>query len=310
MGKAAFPEMQRYKYRDSLAASCIAAGGTIATLIPPSASFIIYGILTEQSIGRLFLAGVLPGLLQTMIYITTIYVLCLRNPELGPAGPRTTFKEKVVSLQGGGPILALFLLVMGGIYMGIFTATEAGAIGAFGAFVIGFCMRRLSRRGIITSFLETGRIIAMVGVLIVGANVFSRFIAVTRITFILADFITGLQVSPWVVLAGVLVFYFVCGFFLSVISVLFLTLPLIFPLITALGFDPIWFGVLIVVMIEMGTITPPVAQVCFVLSGVIKVPIGTIFRGIFPFILADIVVLAVLIAFPQVSLWLPTTMKG
>ena len=310
MSTVAYPEMKKHKYHPSLALGSICAGGTVGILIPPSTGFILYGILTEQSIGRLFMAGLFPGILEVVLYMVVIYVLCLRNPRMGPAGPKTTFKHKAVALKNTWSVLALFALVMGGIYLGVFTPTEAGAIGAFGAIVIGFGMRRLSRQSIVSAFLSTGRLTAMVLFLLVGAMIFAKFIAVTKIPFMLADLVAGLEASPYLILIGILVFYILCGCVLPLGATMVLTLPIIFPVILALGFDPIWYGVLMVRMLEMGLITPPIGIICFIMSGATKVPIGTIYRGIIPFFIADLIEVAILIAFPLISLWLPTMMKG
>ena len=242
--------------------------------------------------------------------MAVIYILCLRNPRMGPGGPKTTFKQKIMVLKNTWSVALLFLLVMGGIYLGVFTPTEAGAIGAFGAIVIGFGMRRLSRQSITTAFLDTGRMSAMVLFLLVGAMFFAQFMALTKIPFMLADFIVGLEVNRYIILIGILVFYTLCGCFLPLGATMVLTIPIIFPIIVALGFDPIWYGVLMVRMLEMGLITPPIGIICFIMSGVTKVPIGTIYRGVIPFIVADVLAVALLVAVPAISLWLPTMMKG
>jgi tripartite ATP-independent transporter DctM subunit len=288
----------------------LAAGGTIGTLIPPSVGFIFYGILTRQSIGRLFMAGILPGVFQVTVYIVLIYILCLTNTKMGPAGLKTTFKQKIISFKNTWPVIFLFMLVLGGIYMGFFTPSESAAVGALGAFLIGFSMRRLSRQGIVSAFLETGRITAMVGILLVGALTFSRFMAISQMPFTLANFVSGLGLNRYIVLVMILVFYILAGCFMDIISTILLTLPIIYPVITALGFDPIWYGVLMVKQMELGCITPPFGITCFVLSSVTQVPLGTVFRGVLPFIISDFIQIAILIAIPGISLWIPNTMKG
>ena len=309
MGTVALPEMQKFKYDPKLAIGSIAAGGTLGFLIPPSLGFIIYALLTEESIGKLFMAGILPGVLEIILYMITIWYICLRNPDMGPAGPRTSFGEKIVSLKGSWSMMALFLLVMGGIYLGVFTPGEAGAIGAFGAFVIGFARRRLGRRGILDSFMDTGRATAMVLLLIFGATTFTQFMAVTKIPFTLANMIGGLEVNRYVILVGILFFYILIGCVFDVMAAMFLTLPILFPVVSALDFHPIWYGVLMVRVVEIGQITPPFGLVCFVLSGVTKESAGTIFRGVAPFLVADIFMIALLVVFPQISLFLPNMMK-
>jgi tripartite ATP-independent transporter DctM subunit len=309
MGTVALPEMKKFKYDPKLAIGSIAAGGTLGFLIPPSLGFIIYALLTEESIGRLFMAGILPGVLEIILYMITIWYICLRNPDMGPAGPKTSFGEKIISLKGSWSMMVLFLLVMGGIYLGVFTPGEAGAIGAFGAFVIGFARRRLDRSGILDSFLDTGRTTAMVLLLIFGATIFTQFMAVTKIPFTLANMIGGLEVNRYVILVGILFFYILIGCVFDVMAAMFLTLPILFPVVSALDFHPIWYGVLMVRVVEIGQITPPFGLVCFVLSGVTKESVGTIFRGVAPFLIADIFMIALLVVFPQISLFLPTMMK-
>ena len=310
MGKAVFPEMEKYGYDRRLSTGCLAAGGTIGVLIPPSVGFVFYGILTRQSIGQLFMAGILPGIFQVVTYIVLIYLLCLSNPQMGPAGAKTSFKQKIFSLKETWSVIVLFILVTGGIYGGFFTPSEAAAVGALGAFLIGFSMRRLKRKGIISAFLETGRITAMVGLLLVGAMMFSRFMAISKMPFLLADFVSGLEMNRYIVLIVILAFYIAAGCFMDVVSMIVLTLPIIFPLITALDFNAIWYGVLMVKMMELGTISPPFGVTCFVLSSVTGVPLGTIFRGIFPFMVSDLVQIAILIAVPAISLWIPSTMRA
>ena len=310
MGTVAYPEMKKYKYHPSLALGSICAGGTIGILIPPSMGFIIYAILTGASVGRLFMAGLIPGILEVVFYMVTIWIVCLRNPQMGPAGPRATLKHKLGTLKQTWSVAVLFVLVMGGIYLGVFTPTEAGAIGALGAIVIGFSMRRLNRQNTTAAFLDTGRMTAMVLFLLVGAMFFAKFMAVTQIPFMLADYVAALEVNRYIIVIGILVFYILCGCLLPLGATMVLTLPIIFPIIVALGFNPIWYGVLMVRMLEIGLITPPIGIICFILSGVTKVPVGTIYRGIIPFLIADLIEVALLVAFPVLSLWLPTMMKG
>ncbi len=308
MGKVALPEMKRFKYSPELSTGCIAAGGSMGILIPPSLGFILYAILTEESIGQLFMAGIIPGVLEAVFYIITIYILCKYNPSLGPAGPRTSLKSKLISLKGIWSMLALFVLVMGGIYMGIFVPSEAAAIGTFGALIIGLVSRQLNRENFIESLAETGRSTAMIFLLVIGAMIFQRFLAVTNLPFFIAEFVAGLNTSAYVILIAVIFFYIIIGCFLDVFSALVLTIPIIFPTITALGFHPIWFGVLFVRVAEIGLITPPIGLNCFVIAGVTGVPLGTVFRGIVPFVLADICHVALLVAIPEISLFLPKMM--
>ena len=308
MGKVAFPEMRKLGYDTKLAAGCIAAGGSIGILIPPSLGFILYGLLTEQSIGKLFMAGFIPGILEVVIYSITIFILCRMNPRLGPPGPRTTIGAKVSSLRNTWGMISLFLLVLGGIYLGIFTPTEAGAVGAFGAIAISLVGRRLTRTNFGESMVETAKITAMIVLLISGAFIFLRFLAVSGLPAMLSDFVAGLVLSKYILLVGIIVFYLILGCFWDIFACILLTLPFIFPVVQALGLDPIWFGVIMVRCMEVGLITPPFGLNIFILSGVINVPVGTVYRGVLPFVLADFFHIALLCAVPALSLWLPSTM--
>ncbi|MEW6663979.1 MAG: TRAP transporter large permease subunit [Thermodesulfobacteriota bacterium] len=308
MGKIAVPEMRQYRYNERLSSGCVAAGGTMGILIPPSMGFILYGILTGQSIGHLFMAGILPGITQALFYMGTIYIICRANPDLGPAGPKSDFKEKVASLGAVWPTLALFLLVIGGIYQGVCTPTEAGAVGAFGSIVITFLMRRATGRRILDSILETGKTTGMIIVMIVGAFVFSNFMAMTKLPVGLGEFVANLPVSRYIILIIIIFVYILLGMFLDIFAAIIFTVPIFYPVIEALGFDAIWYGVLMVRVIEIGLITPPVGMNVFILSGVVGTQVSTIFRGVVPFVIADTLNLVVLIAFPIVSLFIPSRM--
>ena len=308
MGKVAVPEMRKYNYDDKLATGAIASAGTLAFLIPPSMAFIIYGILTEQSVGVLFMAGFVPGILLAFLLMSTIAIITARRPKAGPAGPKTSFRTKIVSLKGTWHTILLFLLVLGGIYGGIFTPTEAGAIGAFGAIVITAVSRRLTIKGLLDSLLEAGQTTAFIFLLIIGAYILMKFLAVSRLPFVLSETVAGLHLPRIIILAGILLLYVILGMFLDIFAAVIMTIPVIYPLILALGFDPIWFGVLVVVVIEMGLVTPPVGLDVFILSGAIDVPLFTIFRGVLPFLVAMIICIILLILFPQIALFLPSTM--
>jgi C4-dicarboxylate transporter DctM subunit len=310
MGKVAIPEMKKYNYDPALASGSIAAGGTLGILIPPSLGFILYGLLTQQSIGKLFMAGIIPGVLEIVFYVATIYILCRFNPQLGPPGPRTGLKEKVVSLKGTWAMLALFSLVMGGIYMGIFTTTEAGAIGAFGAIVISLIGRKLTWGNFRASIMETAQITGMLVFIIVGAFLLMRFIAISNLPTALSEFIAGLAVSRYVVLAAFIIFYIIMGCFFDVIAIIILTIPIVYPVIVGLGFDPIWLGVIMVRVAEIGLVTPPFGLNLFILSQVTEVPLGTVFRGVIPFLVADCLHVTLLIAVPALSLYLPYAGKA
>ncbi len=309
MGKVAYPEMVKFRYDQKLASACIAAGGTIGIMIPPSLGFILYGLLTEQSIGKLYMAGFLPGILQVIFYSITIYIMCRFKPTLGPAAPKTVFREKIYSLKGVWAMLLLFLFVIGGIYAGIFTPTEAGALGAFGAITISLISRRLTRSNFSQSVKDTAQITAMIVLLITGAFVFMRFLAVSRLPAMLSEFVIGLQIPRFVILICIIIFYLILGCFWDIFAAMILTLPLIFPVIQISGYDPIWFGVIMVRCMEIGLITPPFGLNVFVLSSSSNVPVKTIFGGVWPFVLSDIAHLTLLVLFPQISLLLPNMMK-
>lgn len=308
LGKVAVPQMRKYNYDDKLATGSLVCAGTMAFLIPPSVAFIIYGILTETSIVRLFMAGFLPGVMLSCLFIITIIIITLRRPQAGPAGRKTSWKEKLFSLKLTWPTVALFLLVLGGIYMGIFTPTEAGAIGAFGALVISLVMRRLTLKKLVSAFLEAGQTTAFIMLLIIGAYILMKFLAVSQLTVALGNFITGLSVHPMGIFAAIVILYIILGMFLDIVSAVILTIPVLYPVIIALGFDPVWYGVMVVILIEMGLVTPPVGMDAFVLSGVTGIPLGTIFRGAIPFLIAMIVCIILLATFPQIVLFIPSTM--
>jgi C4-dicarboxylate transporter DctM subunit len=308
MGKVALPEMKKYNYDEKLASGSVAAGGTMGILIPPSMGFILYGILCEVSIGKLFMAGIIPGILEAAFYMATIFLLCRLNPRMGPPGPGTSIKEKVFSLKNTWAMIALFLLVMGGIYMGVFTPTEAGAIGAFGAIVISFIGRKLTWSTLRASIVETAQTTAMIVFMIVGAFILMRFLAISNLPRILGELVAGLPVSRMWILIAIIFMYIILGCFLDVYAAIILTLPIIFPAILALGFDVIWFGVILVRIMEIGLITPPFGLNIFILASVTDVPIGTMYRGIVPFVIADFAHVALLVAVPSLSLFLPQTM--
>ncbi len=310
MGKVILPEMKKYHYDPALATGCVASAGSLAILIPPSTILIIYGILTEESIGKLFAAGILPGVLLATFFALTVFILCRRNPKLGPAGVKATWKERVASLGGVVEMFVLFGLVMGGLFAGWFTPTEAGAAGAAGALLIPLVRRQLTWRGFLSSLTETTRITAMVFLIVTGATVFGHFMAVSRVPFELSEWLGGLDVSPKVIMGFMIFGYLIGGCFMDSLALITLTVPILLPVILTLGFDPIWFGVIIVLVGEMGVITPPVGINVYIIKGVAPdVPLETIFRGIFPFLAALIVCAIILILFPQIALFLPGLME-
>jgi tripartite ATP-independent transporter DctM subunit len=306
MGTIALPEMKRYNYDQALSTGSVAIGGTLGVVIPPSVVLIIIAVQTEQSITQLFFASIVPGVLLTFLFIATVFFMCLRNPGLGPPGPRTTLREKLISLTGAVEALILFLLVIGGLYAGWFTPTEAGAAGSFGAFLIGLSRRKLSRREFAKAIAETIRISAMVVLLITGAVIFGRFLTVTRLPFELADWASSLNVPREVILIVVLLIYLVGGCLMDALGFLVVTIPIFYPLAKALGFDPVWYTVVITLVTTMGAVTPPVGVNVYIVSGLAPdVQIGTIFRGVSIFLIAYVICLALLMVFPAMALYLP-----
>jgi len=309
MGVVALPEMKRYGYDPALATGSVAAGGTIGILIPPSVGLIVYGIIAEQSIGRLFLAGFIPGVLEAVFYLITIFIICKLNPRLGPPASISSWRERIVSLKNTWIILLLFILVLGGIYFGIFTPTEAAGVGAFGAFLSALLRGKLNRQAFRDSLFETLRNTAMILIIVLGALILGYFLAISRVPFTIADTIVGLEINRYIMLIFILVFLLFLGTVIDAPAMILLITPIFYPVAEKLGFDPIWFGIIIVRMCEMALITPPVGLNVFVIKGVAPdVPMYTIFRGIVPFLMADVCHIALLIAVPQLSLFLPSLM--
>ncbi|MBW2094750.1 MAG: TRAP transporter large permease subunit [Deltaproteobacteria bacterium] len=311
IGTIGLPQMRTYKYDVKLATGAICAGGTIGILIPPSLGFIIYGIIVEESIGKLFIAGIIPGIILTALMVVLVYFRCRINPALGPRGPVTPFRKKLVSLKNSFGVVFLFLLVIGGIYSGIFTPTEAGAIGAFGALVVGMAARRFSFRAFGEAVTGAIGLAAMVFFIFIYAMAITQFLAVTQLPVLLADYVAGLETPRYLTLCIILFSYLILGCDMNALPVVILTLPIIYPTVMALGFDPIWFGVLLVMMVEIGQITPPIGMSVFAMSGVAPdVPMYTIFRGVFPFWLVMLSVVILVMIFPQIALFLPNLMMG
>jgi tripartite ATP-independent transporter DctM subunit len=311
MGKVSLPEMERYRYDAGLATGAIAAGGTLGILIPPSTVLIVYALLTEQSVGRLFLAGFLPGLLLTLLFVATVQIVAMRHPERGPAGEKPPLRERLGVLVRSGPLLVVVTVVIGGIYSGVFTVTEAASVGAFLTFLHALVTRRLTLRRFFGALLDTIRTTAMVFFILIGAHFFAPFLALTRIPVDLAGAIGDLAVPALAILLIIIVVYIALGTFMEGFAMLVLTVPIVLPIILELGYDPIWFGIIMVLVVEMGLISPPVGINVFVVKGVAPhVPLGTIYRGIVPFWIAMAVCVVLLIMFPDIALLLPDTMMG
>ena len=307
MGKIALPEMEKYRYDAALSTGAVAAAGSLGVLIPPSTVFIIYGILVEESIGKLFAAGILPGVLLTFLFMVAVFILCRRNPALAPSGPRTTWKEKAIALTGVIETLVLFLFVVGGLLVGWFSPTQAGGIGAAGALVIGFIRRELRWKKFIEACEGGLRMSCMIFLLIAGGTIFGHFMAVTTIPFILVDWVTGLHLPPAAIVALIALIFLIGGMFMDSMALLMILVPIFLPVLEHLQLNLIWFGVIIVLLIESGTITPPVGVNVFVVKGIaLHVPLQTIFKGIVPFLMALIVMIILLIIFPGISTFLPS----
>jgi tripartite ATP-independent transporter DctM subunit len=287
----------------------IAAGGTLGAMLPPSTVLAVYGIITEQDIGKLFIAGIMPGLLAAAMYMMTVAVIVWARPKYLPAGPRVSWPERIAGLRDIWATLLLFVFVIGGLYGGLFTPTEAGGMGAGGAFLIGVLRGRLSRTDVRRSLLQATRTAAAVFTVLIGALLFGYFLAVTQTPQKVTAFLTGLGLGRYGVLALIMLMYVVLGCLMDALAMVILTVPIIFPVIKELGFDPIWFGVIIVMTVELGLIHPPVGMVVFVIKSVIQdVNFSTIFAGVLPFIATDLIRLVILIAFPVIALWLPGRM--
>ncbi len=306
MARVAMPEMRRFNYRDSFAAGSIAAGGTLGILIPPSVIMVLYAIMTEQSIGALFAAGVIPGLLATLLYMVAASVVTRRHPELGPSGERSSWAERMRAVRNIWGVLVLFAIVMGGMYGGWFTPTEAAGIGAMGGFLFALARGALTWPVLIDVLVQSARTTAMLFTILIGASIFASFANFTTMPQDLKDFVEQFSIHPIAVIVAICAVYVLLGTAMEELSMILLTVPIFFPLITHLGFDPVWFGILIVCVVEIGMISPPVGMNVFVLRSVLPdVPTGQIWKGVMPFLYADIVRLAVLIAFPVITLWLP-----
>lgn len=309
MGAVALPQMEKYNYDTRLSSGTVVTGGTLGTVMPPSVVLIIIGLQTEQSIVELFLAGILPAIILGLMFVITIFLLCRIYPNYGPAGPKTPFREKLKSLIGVIEAITIFVLVIGGLYIGFFTPTEAGAVGVFFTFVVSVLSRRMTWKGLIHSFENTLRISCMVFMLVTGAIIFGRFLAVTRLPFVIADFAAGLPVSPYAILMIVLAIYLIGGCFMDSLGFLVLTIPIFFPLGIALNFNPIWYSILLTMVTTMGAITPPVGVNIYVVKALAPdIKLATIFKSVSFFLVACVISIIMLILFPQLALVIPNLM--
>ncbi|MAQ20746.1 MAG: C4-dicarboxylate ABC transporter permease [Gammaproteobacteria bacterium] len=305
MGTIVMPEMRRFKYDSRLATGALAASGTLGILIPPSLIFIFYGVMTETSIGALFIAGIIPGVITALMFSSIILIRCLLNPALGPKGPPASWRERMTAVGRLGPVTGLFFLIIGGIYAGIFTPTEAAGVGCAGVLVAALLQRKLSLKAMRDALKGTTLISAMIFAIIVGGYMMARFLAVTGLTNALVDIIIAAEFGRVGFLILLILLYFVLGAMLDVFGMLVLTIPFILPVVNELGIDPVWFGVFVVIMAELALITPPIGANVFVMRRVAPdVPMEEIFRGVFPFVIGELVVLTLLIMFPDLALWL------
>lgn len=309
MSKVAMPPMRKYRYSNALATGSIAAGGTLGIMIPPSVPMVIYGILTDTDIGKLFVAGIIPGLLLVVLFIGSISVLTLIWPEMGPSGPKSSWSKRWRSLLNVWGILALFLLVLGGIYLGIFTPTEAAGIGAIGAMFFAWMRSRLSRTVLVSALVECGVTTAMIFAVAFGAMAFSNFVAMAGLTGSIVSMITSMELSPLGVVLAMCLIYLIMGSVFDSLSMMLLTVPVFAAILNSIGVDLIWFGIVAIIVIELGLITPPIGMNVFVVKSVVKdVELWTIFSGVWPFVFAGLVALGLVIAFPELALWLPSKM--
>ena len=310
MSKVAYPSMKKLGYSDALSTGVIAAGGTLGIMIPPSTIMVIYGIVTETHIGKLFAAGVIPGILTAILLMAAVVIMTSRNPEHAPAGEKFTWKQRMEALRGIWGVLLLVVVVLGGIYGGVFTATEGAGMGAAGAFLFAWARKALTWESLIGILVESARTTGMLFTLLIAATVFANFVNFTTMPNDLKEWITHLGLSPVMVVGAMMVIYIILGTVMEELTMVLLTIPLFFPIVMQLGFDPVWFGVLIVMVIQIGLISPPVGMNLFVLNTLLpKVGLGTIFRGCWPFVAMQVVTLAILLFFPSLSLYLPSLMS-
>ncbi|MFH1032131.1 MAG: TRAP transporter large permease [Chloroflexota bacterium] len=309
MSRVSLPEMLKNGYDRRLATGTVAAGGTLGILIPPSGPMILYGVMTETSIGKLFIAGIIPGILLSLLFIVQIIIQAKLNPTLAPPGPKATWNERISSLKGVVAILVLFLFVIGGIYLGVFTPTEAGAIGAFGALVIAIIKRGLTKKGLSKSITETIQTTGMIFVILIGAFILNYLMVLSKFPTLLSDFLSAIHMSRYIIFIVIMLIYLFLGCLMNAIAMILLTMPIFFPVISNLGFDPVWFGIVCILQMELASITPPVGMNVFIVAGASDVPMYDVFIGAAPFVVTMIIMLVLMTVFPQIVLVLPNTMK-
>ncbi len=310
MGRVALPEMKKNNYDDAFACGSVAAGAPLSILIPPSMAFITYGIITENSIGQLFMSGIGVGVIQMILYIVVIFIMCTINPKLGPRGPKVPFKQMMKSLLKIIPIMLLVILVMGGVYAGFFTTTEAGAIGAFGSIVIAFIFRQITVKKFKRALKETATLCGMIFFLIASTYLFVTFMSLSRLPMLLANMIVSLEVPKWVIAAALIVLYFILGMFLPETPMVLLTIPVLYSALMRVGFDPIWLGAFVVKLMAIGSISPPVGMTCFTMAAVTGEPVDKIFKGVVPYLAVDVVILILMIIFPSIATFIPSMMAA
>ncbi|MCL1829680.1 MAG: TRAP transporter large permease subunit [Oscillospiraceae bacterium] len=313
MVTVAYPEMMKRKYDVSLATASIAAGSGLAVLIPPSATMIIYGVIAEESIGRLFIAGIIPGLILMGLFIASIWLVINRNPDKAPLSPKSTWSERWTALKKGGliEVLIVFLLSIGGLFMGWFTPTEAASVGAMGMLVIGIVERKVDRKKLMTSMVAATKLAAMVFFMLTSGSVFGRMFALSTIPTSLAKWVGGLDAATWMILGAIIFIYFIMGMFIDGLAIILITVPIFSPILSGLGYDGVWYGVLIVLVLVLGGLTPPVGVTCFFMKGFCKeVPLYTIFSGVWPFVICVVIAMVLVMMFPALAVWLPTTLYG
>ncbi len=313
MVTVALPEMEKRKYKDSFSTAAIAAGSSLAVLIPPSATMIIYGVTAEESIGRLFIAGIVPGILLMVLQIIAIWIVVKRHPEYAPMSEKATWSQRWTAVRKGGliEVIIIFLLSIGGMFAGWFTPTEAASVGAMGMLLIGLVEKKVNWKKLMTCLVASVKLAAMVFFIIACGTLFGRMFTLSTIPSVMANFVVTLDVAPWVLLGIVIAIYFILGMFIDGIAIILITVPIFAPILASLGYDGIWFGVLIVLVLCLGGLTPPVGLNCFYMKGFAKhVPLYTIFSGVWPFVIAIVIAMIIIMVFPALATWLPTVLYG